>query len=85
MSPKITQEQREAILANPDSPVEIEDEQTKRTYVLVPKDGFRRMIDDALRRELQIGLDQADAGDAADWDIEEILAEAHRRHRVQAS
>jgi hypothetical protein len=85
MSPKITQEQRDAILANPDCPVEIEDDQTKRIYVLVPKDGFRRMVDDALRRELQIGFDQADAGDVADWDIEEILAEARRRHGVQAS
>ena len=85
MSPKFTQEQREAILADPDSPIEIEDEQTRRTYVLVSKDGFRRMVDDALRRELQIGFDQADTGDAADWDIEEILAEAHRRRHVQAS
>src|SRR5260370_667294 len=63
MSPKITQEQREAILANPDSPVEIEDDQTKRIYVLVPKDGFRRMVDAALQRELQIGFALADAGD----------------------
>lgn len=85
MSPKITQEQREAILANPDRPIEIEDEQTKLTYVLVPKDGFRRMVDHALRRELQIGFDQADTGDVADWDIEEILAEAHSRHRAEAS
>lgn len=85
MIAKITQEQREAILANPDAPVEIEDDQTKRIYVLVPKEGFRRMVDDALRRELQIGFDQADSGDVADWNIEEIIAEAHRRHRVQAS
>jgi hypothetical protein len=66
MSPKITQQQREAILANPDGPIELEDDPTKRIYILVSKDGFRRMVDDLFRQELQIGFDQADAGDVAD-------------------
>jgi hypothetical protein len=34
---------------------------------------------------LQIGFDQADAGDVAEWDVEEILAEAHRRHASRTS
>lgn len=35
--------------------------------------------DEVLRRELQVGFDQADAGDVADWDVEEMLRNAHRR------
>jgi hypothetical protein len=33
-----------------------------------------------LDKELQVGFDQADRGESRPWDIEQTLAEAHRRH-----
>jgi len=84
MIPKLTEEQRQALRAAAGRAVEVEDDQTQRTYVLVAKDEFPQFVDEAIRRELQIGFDQADAGDVADWDVEEMLAEARRRHSIQA-
>ena len=85
MTPRLTEEQRQALTRQPGQPVEVEDEQTQKVYVLVAREDFRQMIDGELRRQLQIGFDQADAGDVADWDVEEILDEAHRRHANRAS
>jgi hypothetical protein len=51
----------------------------------VPKDDFRQLVDEAPRRELQIGFARADVGDVADWDIEQILADAHGRHSIRTS
>jgi hypothetical protein len=85
MPPKLTEEQRQAIRNSPGHAVEVEDEETQRVYVLVARDDFRQLVDDALKRELQIGFDQADSGDVADWDVEEILAEAHRRYSARTS
>ena len=84
MAPKLSDEQREAIVSGHGAPIEVEDEQSRRVYILVARDDFSRLVDAELRRELQIGFDQADRGDVADWNVEEILAEAHRRHSQQA-
>lgn len=81
---KLTEEQRQSIQANTGDLVEIEDEHTQRVYVLVEKAAYRQMIDETLRQKLQVGFDEADAGDVADWDVEEILAEAHRRFSSRA-
>ena len=83
MIPKLTEEQRQALRDAAGRAVEVEDDQTQRTYVLVAKDEFPQFVEEAIRQELQIGFNQADAGDVADWDIEEMLAEAHRRHSIQ--
>lgn len=80
MTPKLSEEQRQAIVDCQGRPVEVEDDRTQRVYVLVARDEFHRLVDEKLRRELQIGFDQADAGDVGDWDIAEMLQEAHRRH-----
>ena len=80
MAPKLSEEQRQAIVDRQCRPVEVEDDYTQRVYVLVARDEFHRLVDEHLRRELQIGFDQADAGDVDDWDVEEILQEAHQRH-----
>lgn len=83
MAPKITEEMRQALHQQPDRPLKIEDDQSQKCYVLVSQDEFRHWIEAELRRELQIGFDQADAGDVEDWDVEEILKEAHTRHAAK--
>ena len=35
-------------------------------------------IDDELRRQLQIGFDQADRGELEEWDVDEFLDRMHR-------
>ena len=84
MTPKLTDEMRQALSEQPDRPLKVEDEQTQKVYVLVSQEDFRQMVDEELRRQLQIGFDQADADDVAEWDVEEILAEAHRRHAAKS-
>lgn len=79
MTIKLPDELRQAIDDGEGGPIEIEDDRTQRVYVLVAREELHRLIDDRLRRELQIGFDQADAGDEDDWDVNEILEEAHRR------
>ncbi len=80
MAPKLTEEMRQALRHQPDTPLEIEDDETRTSYVVIAKETFAQMVDEELRRQLQIGFDQADAGQVSDWDINEVLAEAHRRH-----
>lgn len=85
MTPKLSQELREALHRHPGQPVEVEDEQTHRVYVIVAREEFRQMIDEELRRQLQIGIDQADAGDVAAWDAEEFRGRMRRGHEPQPS
>jgi hypothetical protein len=80
MIPKLSEEQRQAIESKPGEPIEIVDDHTQGVYILVAREDFRKPIEDRLRRELQIAFDQVENGDVADWDVEEMLQEAHRRH-----
>lgn len=85
MSAKITDEQRQAIESRQGLPVEVEDERTQRVYILVAREEFHHLVEEQLRRELQIGFDQADSGDVGDWDADEMLQEARRRRASQAA
>ena len=42
MSPKLSQEQREALQRHPGQPIEVEDEQDHAIYVLIARDQFRK-------------------------------------------
>lgn len=84
MSPKLSDEQREAIERQHGGPIEVRDDRTEQVYVLVGRDQFRQLVEEQLRRDLQIGFDQADGGDVAAWNVEEVLREARRRQSSQA-
>lgn len=85
MTPKLSDEQRLAIQDCDGRPVEVEDDRTRRVYIIVARDEFQRLVEEQLRAELQVGFDQADAGDLGDWDAEEMRQEAHRRHSSKAT
>ena len=57
------------------------------THVVLSIDDARRMFDDYLRRELQVGFEQADRGEFVDWDPDKIKAEGREilQRRSQAS
>lgn len=85
MTPKLSEEQRQAIQNRDGGPVEVEDDRTQRVYVLVARDQFHRLVEEQLRAELQVGFDQADAGDVDEWNVEEMVQEAHQRHSSKAA
>lgn len=78
-TPKLSEEQRAALQSNNGGPVEVQDDRNNSLYVLVPRDEFHRLVDERLRHELQLGFDQADAGDVEHWDVEEMLRATRNR------
>src|SRR4051794_6899047 len=57
MTPKLTEDMREALSRKTGGPIEVEDDRTQKVYVLVEREAFGMLIDDTLRQSLQIGLD----------------------------
>lgn len=84
MTPKLTEDMREALSRQTGGPIEVEDDRTQKVYVLVEREAFGKLVDDTLRQSLQIGLDQSDRGESEPWDVEHFLQEAHRKN-VQRS
>jgi hypothetical protein len=74
MAPKITDEMRAAIAQQPGRPVEVEDELTRKVYVLIDADAGRAMTQQWIREQLQIGLDAASRGDIEPFDADAIKA-----------
>jgi hypothetical protein len=85
MTPKITEEQRQALQQSHGEMVEVEDDQTRKVYLLIERQEACQRFDDWLRQELQIGFDQSDRGESEVWNIEATLAEARRRHDHRSS
>lgn len=77
MTLPLTDEMRAAIRQQTDGLVCLEDAQTRQTFVLVELDEYRRLVDERLRRDLQVGFAQAERGEVAPWNVEEFLAKAH--------
>ena len=88
MTTRLTQtsDQKRA-LEQADSLVFFVDADGKTTHVIFPLDDARRMFDEYLRRELQVGFDQVDQGQFVDWNPEKIKAEGRRilQQQSQAS
>ena len=58
------------------APVYLVDADGTATHVVLPIDEARLMFDDYLRREVQLGIDQAARGESESWDVEATLAKA---------
>ena len=81
MTPKLTDEMRQALQQQPAGPVEISDEKSQRVYVLIDADLHRRAVT-ALQQQqdwesIQQGIAQAETGDTMP------LAEADRKIREE--
>jgi hypothetical protein len=88
MTPKLTDEQRAALAANPGRPLRVEDEATNKVYVVVSEESLPTLWDDYIRREVARGLAAAERGDVEDWDVDSIKSEGRRLmegHRPQDS
>lgn len=79
MAPKLTDEQRLAVEAQPGEPVRIEDDKTQRVYLLVEESNAPQLYERWLRGKLQEGFDAADRGEFVAWDPDRIKAEGRAR------
>jgi len=78
MTPKLTEEQRQALQANPEKPLRVEDEQTHKVYLVVGEEALPTLWQDYIDREVKKGLDAVDRGEVEDWDIESIKSEGRQ-------
>jgi hypothetical protein len=77
--PQLTPEQRQAIAASGGLPVQVEDPDTHKLYVIVEHLEDTPLDDEYIARELEKGLAALAAGERAAWDPERIKQEGRRR------
>ena len=68
--PQITPEQRQAIVASGGLPVQVEDPETNKVYVLVEQS--LTLDHDDIRDQLTKGVDAIEAGGRVEWNPERI-------------
>jgi hypothetical protein len=78
--PAMTPEMRAALQASGGAPIHIQDPETLRVYVVSERPVEITLDEDYIRRLIDEGLADVDAGRVAPWDIEATIAEAKRRH-----
>jgi hypothetical protein len=49
------------------------------------KDDYCRLNDEYVRRELKVSIDQVARGEVSDFNMDDLLAEAHRRYNARKS
>jgi hypothetical protein len=78
---ELTAAQRDALLAQPDAPVYIADQQTRKIYMLIEKGRFPELEEDYVREGLELARDQIARGESSNSSVEEIVSKA-QRHSV---
>ena len=78
MTPKLTDEQRQALEANPAVPLRVEDEQTHKVYLVVGEEALPTLWEGHIHREVAKGLAAIDRGEIEDWEIESIKSEGRQ-------
>lgn len=78
MTPKLTDEQRQALEANPAVPLRIEDEHTHRVYLVVGEEALPTLWEDYIHQEVAKGLVAIDRGEIEDWEVESIKSEGRQ-------
>jgi len=78
--PKLTDDQRQALLVQPGEFARVEDAQTHKRYLLIEEDQARELYEQWLREQIQEGVDEAHRGELAEWNVDEFLARMHRQH-----
>jgi hypothetical protein len=77
--PQLTPEQCQAIAANGGLPIQFEDPDTHKLYVLVEPSAGISLNDDHVREELSRGIASIEAGERMTWDPQRIKQEGRRR------
>jgi hypothetical protein len=77
--PQLTPEQRQAIAASGGLPVQVEDPDTHKLYVIVEHQANAPLDNEYIRDQLEKGLAALDAGERVAWNPEQIKEEGRRR------
>jgi hypothetical protein len=77
--PQLTPEQRQATAASGGLPVQVEDPDRHKLYVIVEHREDVTLDEEYIRRELEKGLVALEAGERVSWDPEQIKQEGRRR------
>lgn len=76
MTPKLTPEMRAALQAHQARPIEVEDDQTQRVYILVERGRARDLLDRWIADELDLAEADVAAGRVVPWDKDGLLSRA---------
>ena len=77
---QLTPELRQALQASAGEPLHIEDDETKKVYLIV-EEGVVPTLDEAYIREgLQLARQQIARGEVSERTIDEVIVEAERRN-----
>jgi hypothetical protein len=76
---ELTPDQRDALLAHPDAPVYISDEQTRKVFMIIEKGQFPELEDEYIRDGLDLARGQIARGETSTKTIDEVIAVAERR------
>ena len=87
MAAKVTKtdELQRALEQEQGAPVYLVGLDGEATHIVLPIAEAKQMFDDSLRRELQVGFDQADRGELVEWNVDEFLERAHKTRSEQQS
>lgn len=77
--PALTPEMRQALDASGGLPIQVTDPQTQKVYLLMEQEPADKAYEEYVRRELDKGLADIDAGRVVAWDPERIKREGRER------
>jgi hypothetical protein len=75
---ELTPELRNALLAQPDTPVYISDRETQKVYVLFEQGKFPGLAEAYIRDRLEEGFAAIERGEVDEWDSASIKAEGRK-------
>lgn len=76
MTPKLTDEMRQALQQHPNQPIEVEDEQTQQVYLLIAKPSEPNLQFESVHELLAAAQQELDAGEAIPFnDVDRELSE----------
>jgi Arc/MetJ-type ribon-helix-helix transcriptional regulator len=76
---ELTPAQRAALLAQPDSPVYIADQATRKIYMLCEQGRFPELEEDYVREGLELAREQIRRGETSSASVQEVISKAERR------
>lgn len=82
---KITEEIRNAVKEHPGQPIKLQDEQTRKVYLLIDESAMPAFWEEYIRQEVWKGLAAIDRGEVEDWDVESIKAEGREVFKQHGS
>ena len=80
MSIDLNPEQRQAALASEGKPLHIHDSGSQKVFLLIEQGVEPTLDEEYIRQGLQVAREQIQRGETANGNVEEVIAEARRRH-----